>query len=1027
MRLLIYVTLITFVVMISGCGSNDKPKISPEIPDDEYQGSGGNGLPDSGGSNISVSGNISGVQVIGGSIVLYDYSERAQPSRVASKSLGFGGTFSLSGQFRTPAPIALICLENAIYREPASLSQISMLESDSLCSFQKLTTGQNSISLNPLMNIHYELTLNGVKNGLSLDNAINSSKSIMNRAYGFSTDGYISPLDISGAQIGNIENSSLLIFSISNYMLEMSKSAGNSSHTYNYSLLAFIKAASRDAQDGMLDGKGFSSGGSIVSVGIGSREFNGKSYTSDLAQSLVKYIAGENNTTGLDINTIIESQKSLASNKDVLFGADISILNADGLDAELPVLALDIENGISIYQDQFVGVAATDNIAVSRIEVRINNGETQVFIGASASVPLVVSSLLSGSNQLEVTAYDIVGNNQTKTVSFNLITDSPDVSVLSDTLTAVNPYLFELQIIENTDQVVSVSINNQSVPYSGSASSLLLDLDEGDNEIVVALQTSDFTFDYQFQVTLDTTIPSVITHLDDQHTTFYKAGSRTSVEGTLRFDSSVTTFYIFEDRSSLNGLALTYNNFKMENFPVIRFSASDSESNEQDLLINYRYRHDNSEVLQGALGLNEKDDGFYLIPLAEEYLGDGWAEFDGVHYIDLIVIDEAGNTNTTTYDFKTYYASPRAETNYAGVDGVLSENSDKVYLELIDIQTADDVVFTIGGQTYTMPFSYYPVFDLDVSTLTHGVNTGTLVVNKNGSNIISQQVSVTVDKTPPLVYSDADSKKSSNQFTVGGLINDDYSQVSSIEMEVKKYYVLNSNVEFYSNFETILQTPTYNQFNGNFESDFNLGDGVYRIKTNATATNDLVGEDYSVVEVDTTPPAINPRYPQFPYDVYSTEFVQVQPVLVDFDLSYDFITTYYMPQSKTTMQGIPLTIQSLMDNKMLFIYVIVEDITLSTGGAGTVDGDLEVTYSYRIGSEQIFTRRPIDVSSTGDVLLPITVEYFTDELINKGTYDSDDRFPIHKIDLFVRDEMGNEASRTYGLRTLNDPDNTYDL
>jgi hypothetical protein len=1004
----IFLAIFLALSLLAGCGSDSKGDSETEVVDRNIL--------------LNVSGRATGFDLFGGNVVLYELLNGQPVQLIGSSQLSNSGFFSLDVNVSSNNPIVLACINGGSYTEPASLVSINLLSGDSICGITDFIKEGSFIDVTPITEVYYSLVNSRLEKGESLSSALSSAKSSFSSAYGFDPSTPVSSYKINTTGPNILSDSASYLFSISQFMLNESREKGNASHTYAYSTLSYIKAASRDASDGMLDGKSPSlSGDDVVNVGVENILFDGRTYSGDLAQSLVGFLAGETNSTGIALADVLDDQKRLASSSNPLFGANSGELNREGLDSENPVISSNIIEGVLVYNLTTVQFEASDNIGISCIEIYVDNVFVTRFYGNETTYVLDPENYLTGSHDLKAKAIDYVGNEIEVTKTFQINSDLPVLRLLSDATTDDSSYELIIEVIERDVSVSDIKVGGISVSVVSNNITASISLIEGWNGINISLTAGGDVLNYKYYVFLDTVFPVIsVIEESSQFLVSYETNNGSSFLSKITFSAGGFPFYIPKGRESLNGLALNYENMKNDQYPIIRFTAVDS--NELSI-IGYEYIRDGALVVGRNFLESEKVDGFYFIPLADEYLGAGWANYDGIQTINIVVTDSAGNSSVSTREFTTYLENPRAEVlGTSGYQSVLSTNFPNLNLSIFDVGNITGLSFTISGEQFVASPSSSPVFPLNISNLSHGVNSGYLQVYSDGELVVSQLVDFIVDKTPPNLTSDANFLTKNGTLNVGGLVVDDYSNVENVSMLIQRFDIFDPSFEldrFFSEYEV---DATLNAFNGNYDTQLTLVDGVYKVSSTATSNNGLSGSDYTVVEVDTSEPSISPYYPGRTYDVLYTTSVQSVPYAGQFENNSS--ASFYMPKSIMYLNGLEPTVENLIANGYIFYNGRGKDIFASGYGSGSEADELTVTYSFQVGGYTIFEDKPLTLNVDGEFTIPLTVDYVGEELINQYTYGQDANVnSIIKVK--ATDLAGNSKLYQFIFYRVYDPDNLH--
>ena len=959
-------------------------------------------------SNITVSGNVSGLDIRTGTVKLYDYSGGSKGEELAIAILNSIGDYSIEINALADNSYILVCLDTGIYRERIINEDRFITTDKTICGARAIEqSDQLTINVNPWTQYGLSYQKYLMKNGATQSASSVVADDLIKSIFLFDpqtiTYTGLYSLDDFNSESGK---ASLLLTAISRQTFGYSVDARVPAATTGMSSLDFHYIASVDIEsDGLLDGFGFPYEGSpSVQLGMGLEKFTGATYTLDSARNAIKYLNSEINYSTITVTDALEFENEFASNTNSFLGADISDLVSGGIDPDAPIITSNLYYSRLINGTYEVVVSAEDFLGIKSLSLYIEGALVASNTDLEELTYTYNTELAEdGVRSIRVVATDLNDNEAVFESTFSVRNADFTVSYGGQLVRHVD-YTISGHVSSRTKELQSLEINGSPVSFSASSYySYPITLEEGVNVITYTITATDGETEvFVFELTLDSIGPE-ITQSTYTNEILYKTDANEPVLETQRYPELTKPIYIDQFHKSLNGAASDIATLNSLQQPYIRFEVSDSQTAGSDLYVRYTYYKDDLYIRSGVFARSAVEDDQYHIPLSSEWLSDDWHEFEGVHKIVVEAKDEASNyTTSIDYEFKVHYAVPTIEVDTGLVFGAREET---LQVEAEDFIGFDNVFLEIAGQELEVQgrnqphFGYDFDFTFDLTGEQHGPASAFIKAYESGEEVFSERIDYMLDATPASLTVESEVRVGIDS-PLSGLVVDDESGLSKV----------------YVNEELATYDPSNNTFRINLSS---FDDGFHDITIETENGVGLTSTAEVSVTLDTQVPRFSYYYPStgYLYDVRRQHVPNTPPITQQFS-QMGGSESFYMTPENTQLNGTPLTVDALKAGG--YVFINAQFVDRWSAGAETAMSDLTITYDYRMGDDitWIFEGR-VAPNNNGILILPLTTEYFGDDLLQT------DRRILHDLRIWVHDKSGNYIVKDFQFSVAYDADSTY--
>ena len=702
-----------------------------------------------------------------GEVRIYDFSDGTKGALLGTSTTDANGLFTaqITGPSLKNGSYVISCVVSGDYLEEASGETITLNEGEELCAVKYFDPASNfNVVINPWSHYATALAQYKIKSGESVNNAIDSANTAIGTAYGFDVLDTV-PRDLTDiAQSGQPYDDGMkmgsTIAGVSHFVKKQAEANGQDSHGGNFTSIKLHQTVYRDLlSDGKMDGQGLATDGkTTVTLGMGTETFDRNTFNVDIAKSTVEFIQSENNKTDIDTRTVLAEQERIAQSTSNVFGPVPDGQPLPSLDEEEPTLQLNIANQQYVAGRLDILGSARDFSGIKSVTVSVNGAETALTAQEAISYSIETAAFADGPLAVSFTVSDLLNNSQTTEFTLNVANDRPLFALMSDTLVNALSYDFSAQLSAIKAPIVSATVNGVAASVDGDGNlTATISLADGTNAVTVSVNDDiGQTFEYQASVDVDLEDPTVtLTHPAADYQVFFKqSGVSEPISQKMVFSSSANPFYIDRFHQTLDGTAITLANMDALNWPMIRFTASDIASAggvstaTNELTVSYSFIDNGDEISSGTL--NPVAEGEFILPLASEFLGQNWASSDTQKSLVITTADQAGNSVSSTYSFRSYLNNPEL-TSPIDVNSVLAGDSNSVQFTTSDFTGMDEVKFIIDGVEYVAGSATNPEFNVDVSTMIDGQHYGYVKAYKDGVEVYSQRVDFSVSNVPSII------------------------------------------------------------------------------------------------------------------------------------------------------------------------------------------------------------------------------------------------------------------------------------
>ncbi len=653
--------------ILSSCGSSD----------------GVNG----GNAPVRTAGQFSGVAhdapLKNATVKVYDWSNGERGALIAETTTDSSGNYQL--QITTSdKPVMITAGDKGTYTEEASGRTITLTEGQYISAITNYQSGEIlTLQVSPFTHLARCYAEYLIDNGESVPDALNLANSKMASVAGVEII-KTKPVDVTDINSANIELTpglkyGFLTAAISASMVDVSESNGLDAHSERFlTSMQYSRVACNDIKaDGLLDGNGYIDNTTIGALSFGTYNITPAFYRNLLAQRILSFAKSDENKTGLDISKLLIFANSLSNNTDSMWAG----LPAQSVDITGPTVEALTAAHSFIGGTAEIPFLITDPIGVQEIEFYVDDALVSTQAGDSQTLNLNTKNYLDGSHEFKIIAADLIGNETTFLVSYNISNTGPAINLTSNTITGEANYLAQGTWVSSGADIQTVTVDGETATINPDGTwSALIELNNGSNTIgVTAVDTLNNSTTQSYIVGLDMNNPLITEIVRYVRQTTYN-GQYSSCNYVNFVNVSTDPICIRSDRVSLNGFAAD-GDLDGNDFMYIKFRAEDTVgagvfSEFDDLTIEYQYLK-NAEVVKDwqALTTGYKSTipgalyGTVIIPVTTEYLGDDWFNTDisDTHVINIRVTDSVGHFTvkpyTMQFDVLVYNLALNSSTN----------------------------------------------------------------------------------------------------------------------------------------------------------------------------------------------------------------------------------------------------------------------------------------------------------------------------------------------------------------------------
>ncbi len=403
------------LLAISGCGG----------------GSGGGGVDNRTGLNIPV-GTVSGTSfdglLVGGTVKVYDYTTGSKGAELAQAMTDSKGLYSLSLQIES-RPL-LIELTGGSYIEEAGANHKVTLTSQKLSAVSNYTAGANlKVAVTSYSHMASGLAVYQVSKGIAVATAIDNANLRVSTLAGVNilatAPKAINDAASASATLTPELSYGFLAGAISMWTYTHAPTVADA-HQTTYTSIDFSQLLYQDiSADGLLDGKGVDSTGSVTSLSYGTVPLTTEAFRLGLAVALLQMVNDKNNKTSLDGAALLQFAKAYAASTDAIF-------NSVPPTSIAPPVVVVTSPGTGNVLNHTVGVTASAQAVAGILSVDLlvdNKFIAAAANPASPSVQFDTASLVDGPHTFAMRAKDLGGQTTTSSVSVTFNNVSPTITI----------------------------------------------------------------------------------------------------------------------------------------------------------------------------------------------------------------------------------------------------------------------------------------------------------------------------------------------------------------------------------------------------------------------------------------------------------------------------------------------------------------------------------------------------------------------------------------------------------------------
>ena len=445
----------------------------------------------------------------------------------------------------------------------------------------------------------------------------------------------------------------LLTAGVSTLMAKISRINGIEPHSLNYvTSINWAALGCRDIRaDGVLDGK--DAGGQIA---LGMYLVTTATYREELALSMLEFLDTDRNKSGLTIEQMYGFADSLSASGQEVFGGEVG----QKVDIVGPSITANFGQGTYISGESEIAFTIADPIGVTRITFYDGDTELQTGDGSQSVLFLAAGEFPDGELTITIEAED--SNANVSSVDYRFTVDNTGVALNLTSMTLVNNALYT---ITGTAQSVGSDVDRievggvEAVLVDGNWS-LEVELVAGVNSLtVVGFDMLNNQTDVDYLVGYDNRNP-VIKNSASNIVFFSNIPGQLSdcFIGTFSNTGAESPVCMQTNKVSLDGTEIS-STLSNDGFTAVELFISDPLTNDvatssEDINVTYKYTKGGDVVINWTQLTTHVGGGLYILPLTTEFLGDTWYQttINEEHVIDIVAVDQAGNTSVLSYSLK---------------------------------------------------------------------------------------------------------------------------------------------------------------------------------------------------------------------------------------------------------------------------------------------------------------------------------------------------------------------------------------
>jgi len=616
----------------------------------------------------TINGRVVDGTIINSQINVYSFENGSVGELLASTTSNNEGSYTIALHQKNQA--VLIEATGGSYIEETSGTLVTLQPGQRLRSIVNYDSGNLDVNITPLTHLATALTEQKISQGALAQDAIDEAVAEISGLFNIDvikTD----PLDITdpanaALMISNGHLYGIYLAALSSYTQWASEQNATLAHT-TYTTIGLAQTLYTDIlADGKLDGKGMTEQGDPVDLGIGIVALNENSLRVTLAQHILAIINSEINKTTMTIDDVLPSAQRLADSSHILFGDNPPAASSDTIPALFTIEPdININSNVFSFGTLYFSVNISGPLDAVAVEFDIDGAVIDTVVDAKNPIMEIdVSQYTDGDHTIGVRATDILGVELYQQFSINFTNISPLINVTSPSLTNQDNFTASGTFDDSTTAITSILVQEQSATLlAGGSWTAPTVLDIGPNILTIMIEDdAGILYQTQTRIDLDKTLPAIDTSTGHSLAKFSLGNGLTEVL-PLANSNLLTPLFQESDKLELNGTVTTRGALDIAGIPYFAFKALDPDQEgvftaPESMRARFAYKKNDQEFTPWRdMTLVGQE---FLLPLASETLDPAWHQtiFSDEHFIQVEVIDQAGNTTETMFSFKIDIHAP---------------------------------------------------------------------------------------------------------------------------------------------------------------------------------------------------------------------------------------------------------------------------------------------------------------------------------------------------------------------------------
>ncbi len=610
----------------------------------------------------TISGRVVDGTIIDSQINIYRFENGIIRELLGSTTSNNEGRYTL--ELRQKNQPVLIEATGGSYIEEASGTRVTLQPGQRLRSIVYYDSSKLNVNITPLTHLAAALTEQKISQGTSAEDAIDAAVADISTLFNIDIIN-TNPLDITdpGHTASTLNDGHLYgiyLAALSSFTQWASEKNANQTHT-TYTSIGLAQTLYADIlADGRLDGKGITSQGDPVDLGMGTVALNENNLRVAFAQHMLAIVNNEANQTTITTDDVLPSAQRLANSRHALFGGNPPVVTDDSTPALFTIEpSNNINSNMFSFGTLYFSVNINGPLNAASVEFDIDGSVISAEIDVKNPIlEIDVSQYADGDHSIGVRVTDLLGVELYRQFNINFKNISPLINVTSSAVTNLDNFTVSGLFDNSNTAITSIMIKEQSATLSEDGSwTVPAALDIGPN-ILTLLVKDDIGTLYQTQtrIDLDKTPPAIDTSAGHSLARFSLGKDQTEMR-PLTNSNLLTPLFQESDKLELAGTVITRGALDAAGIPYFAFKASDPDqqgifTTTEAIRARFLYKK-NDQVFTPWQELTLVGQEF-LLPLASETLNPAWHQttFSDEHFIQVEVIDQAGNKTEAMFSFK---------------------------------------------------------------------------------------------------------------------------------------------------------------------------------------------------------------------------------------------------------------------------------------------------------------------------------------------------------------------------------------